>query len=203
MRSTGWRRPPTSIVWPDEMPPPYEELRRRVADADGLICLLTDRIDAALIEAAPRLRVIANVAVGYDNIDVAAAAARGIAVGNTPGVLTETTADLAFALILATRAARRRGGALRARRALAHVGPEPAARRTTSTARRSASSASGRSARPWRAAPRGFDMRVLYTSRSDAGRCHAPARARVPLDELLRESDFVSMHVPLTTTRAR
>ncbi|HXK34626.1 MAG TPA: NAD(P)-dependent oxidoreductase, partial [Dehalococcoidia bacterium] len=89
-------------VWPDELPPPYETLRERVADCDGLISLLTDRVDAPLIGAAPRLRVISNVAVGYDNIDVAAATGRRIPVGNTPGVLTETTADLAWALMLAT-----------------------------------------------------------------------------------------------------
>src|SRR5262245_31729408 len=87
--------------WTDDLPPLYEELTRRAAAADALICLLTDRIDAALIDACPRLRVISNVAVGYDNIDVPAATTRRIPVGNTPGVLTETTADLAFALILA------------------------------------------------------------------------------------------------------
>src|SRR5581483_7507029 len=88
-------------TWPDELPPPPEALRRAVADADGLLCMLTDRIDAALFEAAPRLRVVSNHAVGYDNIDVAAATQRRIPVGNTPGILTETTADLAFGLILA------------------------------------------------------------------------------------------------------
>ncbi len=94
-------------LWPGDLPPPYDELRRRTAPtggsagADALICLLTDRIDAPLIDASPRLRVISTVAVGYDNIDLAAATARVIPIGNTPGVLTETTADLAFALMLA------------------------------------------------------------------------------------------------------
>ena len=92
-------------IWPERMPPPYEELRRRTAEADGLLSMLTDRIDAELLDACPGLRAIANCAVGYDNVDVAAAAARGIPVGNTPDVLTDTTADLAFALLLA--AARR------------------------------------------------------------------------------------------------
>src|SRR5215472_16519299 len=89
-------------VWPEELPPPREALREKVASVDGLLCLLTDRIDAALLDAAPRLRVVSQMAVGYDNIDVAACTARGIPVGNTPGVLTETTADLAFALLMAT-----------------------------------------------------------------------------------------------------
>src|SRR5258705_6397726 len=87
------------------MPPTRAELEAGVAGAEGLLSLLTDRVDAALIDAAPRLRAIANYAVGYENIDLAAAAARGIAVGNTPDVLTGATADLTLALILA--AARR------------------------------------------------------------------------------------------------
>ena len=74
-------------------PLPPEELRRAVADADALICLLTDRIDEGLLSAAPRLVIVANVAVGFDNIDVSAATQRGVAVSNTPGVLTEASAD--------------------------------------------------------------------------------------------------------------
>ena len=84
---------------------PPEELAERLADREGILCQLTDRMDAALLAKAPSLRVIANVAVGYDNIDVACATRLGILVTNTPGVLTETTADFAFALLLA--AARR------------------------------------------------------------------------------------------------
>jgi glyoxylate reductase len=92
-------------VWPGDLPPTPAELRAGAADADGLLCLLTDRIDAALLGAAPRLRAIANYAVGTDNVDLDATRARGIPVGVTPDVLTEATADLAFALMLA--AARR------------------------------------------------------------------------------------------------
>jgi glyoxylate reductase len=92
-------------VWPERTPPVPEELSAHAARAEGLLCLLTDRIDDTLLDAAPSLRVISNLAVGADNIDLAAARARGIPVGYTPGVLTETTADLAFALLLA--AARR------------------------------------------------------------------------------------------------
>src|SRR5437588_5960660 len=88
-------------VWPERLPPPYEELSARAAGVDGLLTHLTDRADAALIEHCPHLRAISNYAVGYDNIDLDAATARGIAVGNTPDVLTEATADLTFTLLLA------------------------------------------------------------------------------------------------------
>ncbi|HEX6868656.1 MAG TPA: hypothetical protein VF119_07610, partial [Candidatus Limnocylindrales bacterium] len=93
-------------LWEDELPPPRDELLRRVAGVDGVLTLLTDRVDDEFLDAAgPGLRVVSNYAVGFDNIDVAACARRGIPVGNTPGVLTETTADLAWALLMA--AARR------------------------------------------------------------------------------------------------
>ena len=88
-------------VWPDRLPPSAEEFAARAAEADGLLTLLTEKVDAALLERCPRLRAIANYAVGYDNIDLAATAARGIPVGNTPDVLTDATADLTFALLLA------------------------------------------------------------------------------------------------------
>src|SRR5579875_1484665 len=94
-----------TTVWPEQLPPSYERLREQAAETDALLTLLTDRVDAELLAAAPKLRVIANYAVGYDNIDVDAATARGIPVGNTPDALTEATADLAFALLMA--AARR------------------------------------------------------------------------------------------------
>jgi glyoxylate reductase len=89
-------------LWSGGMPPHPTELRERVAEAEGLLCLLTDRVDRALLDVAPSLRAIANYAVGSDNIDLEATAERGIPVGVTPGVLTAATADLAFALLLAT-----------------------------------------------------------------------------------------------------
>jgi len=92
-------------VWPEELPPPYEVLLEKVRDAEGLVTLLSDKIDAALMDAAAKLKVISNMAVGYDNISIAEATKRHIVVANTPGVLTETTADFAFALLMA--AARR------------------------------------------------------------------------------------------------
>src|SRR5262245_61597655 len=93
-------------IWQEEMPPPRDELLKKVAGVSGILSLVTDRIDVDVLEAAgPRLKVVSNYAVGFDNIDVDACTRRSVAVGNTPGVLTETTADLAFALLMA--AARR------------------------------------------------------------------------------------------------
>ena len=93
-------------IWPDELPPPRDDLLRAIAACEGVLTLLTDRVDAEFFErAGPQLKVISNYAVGFDNVDVPEATRRGIPVGNTPGVLTETTADLAFALLMA--AARR------------------------------------------------------------------------------------------------
>jgi glyoxylate reductase len=88
-------------VWPGDMPPPRANLLEGVAEAEGLLSLLVDKVDPELLEAAPKLRAVANYAIGFDNIDVEAAAARGVQVGNTPDVLTDATADLAWALMLA------------------------------------------------------------------------------------------------------
>src|SRR2546425_10486053 len=87
-------------VWPEQLPPPPDVLCQKVAGCDGLVSLLTDRIDANLLDAAPRLKVVSNYAVGFNNIDVPACTARGICVGNTPGVLTDATADMAFCLLI-------------------------------------------------------------------------------------------------------
>ncbi|HEY8845114.1 MAG TPA: hypothetical protein VIM24_00510, partial [Candidatus Limnocylindrales bacterium] len=93
-------------IWEDELPPPRAALLEAVAGCDGVVTLLTDRVDNEFLDAAGSgLKVVSNYAVGFDNVDVPACTARGVAVGNTPGVLTETTADLAFALLMA--AARR------------------------------------------------------------------------------------------------
>jgi glyoxylate reductase len=176
---------------------PPERLHKKLQHAHGVVCQLTDRLDAAALAAAPHLRAIAQIAVGYDNIDVAAATARRIAVTNTPGVLTEATADLTFALLLATArrlpAAERflqRGewqrwdidlwcGADVHGRTLGLVG---FGRIGQAVARRA----------------QGFGMRVLYSSRHRAEPAvEAELRAQhVPLDLLLAQSDFVSLHVP-------
>jgi glyoxylate reductase len=171
-------------TWPERLPPPPERLRELVAGADGLLCLLTDRIDGPVLDAAPGLRVISNLAVGTDNVDLAAAAERGIPVGNTPDVLTDATADLAFALLLAS--ARRLPEAAAAIPAGDWVTWEPArwlgtevsgatlgivgmGRIGTAVARRAA----------------GFGMEVLAASETG-------------LDVMLERADFVSLHCPLT-----
>jgi len=174
-------------LWPEREGPPPGELRRLIADAEGLLSMLTDRIDAALLDVAPHLRAIANYAVGYDNIDVAAATARGIPVGNTPDVLTEATADLAFALLLA--AARGLFGAAAAVRAGEWTTWEPAA-----YLGREVHGATlgiigrGRIGRAVARRAHGFGMTVLFAGRD----------GDIPLLEVLHRSDFVSIHCPLT-----
>lgn len=179
------------------------ELISRLQGKEWLLCLLTDRIDADVIAAAARLKGIANCAAGYDNIDVGAATEKGVLVSNTPGVLTETTADLAWALILAvarripeadrfTRAGLFEGwginlmlGADVHGKTLGIVG---AGRIGTAVALRA----------------RGFGMKVLYCSpKPNAAIERELGAARVDLESLLRESDFVSLHVPLTPETRR
>ena len=189
----------TVDVWEGDQPPPPAELTRRAEGCDGLLTMLTERVDGALLDAASNVRVVANMAVGYDNIDVEAATERGVLVTNTPGVLTETTADMAFSLLLA--ASRRLAEGERAVRTgewgpwhptwlLGHevhgatlgvVGP---GRIGAAVARRA----------------QGFGMRVLYH-----GRREAPGfpGERATFDELLERSDFVSVHVPLSPETER
>jgi glyoxylate reductase len=190
-------------VWPGELPPPREALLEKVADADGLLCLLTDRIDAELLDRAPRLRVVSQMAVGYDNIDVAACAARGIRVGNTPGVLAETTADLAFALLMA--AARRipeserflRAGQWQTWSPMDLTGPDIHHATLGIVGLGQIGYEMARRAR-------GFDMRILYTNRTPNEAAERDFGAeRVDLDTLLAESDFASLHTPLTPETRR
>ena len=186
-------------VWPLENPPPPEELKRRAADAQGLVTTILDRVDKDLLDSCTQIKVVSQMAVGVDNIDVAALTNRGIPLGYTPGVLSKATADLAFALLLA--AARRVaetdkwvregnwklafhpmwwlgadvGGSTIGIVGMGQIGLETAKR------------------------ARGFDMRVLYSTRSrkpDLEREHGLEYADMPT--LLQESDFISLHVPLT-----
>ncbi len=178
-----------TTIWPGELPPTPEELREQLTAAgpEALICTVSDRIDAQTLDAAPRLRAIGNYAVGYDNIDVAAAAERGIAVGNTPDVLTDATADLAFALLLA--AARRLPEGIARVRDGEWVSWEPS--RDLGTAVKGATLGIVGGGRIGAAVARratGFEMTVLVHSRSTG----------LSLEELLKQSDFVSLHCPLT-----
>jgi glyoxylate reductase len=175
-------------VWPEQMPPGRDELLARAPELEGLLSLLTDPVDAELIEAAPRLRAISNYAVGVDNVDLEAAAARGIPVGNTPDVLTDTTADLAVALMLGISRHLVEGDAYVRRGEwrtwetgllLGHdlhgstVGIVGFGRIGQAVARRL----------------EGFGCEILQTSRSGG----------VGLEELLDRSDFVTLHSPLTS----
>ncbi len=184
-------------VWPRATPPPYAQLKRRARDADALLTMVTDRVDAALIAVAPKLRVISNLAVGLDNIDIAAATAAGIAVGHTPGVLTEATADLAFALLMA--AARRIAEGDREVRAGKWRTWGPAVLLGHDVFGATLGILGwGKIGRAMAHRGRGFDMRVLYASRSSEYGGLVAGAMRVSMTRLLRESDFVSLHVPLT-----
>src|SRR5205823_3089483 len=185
-------------VWTDPLPPPAEVLRQKVTACDGLVSLLTDRVDAPLLEQAPRLKVVSNFAVGFNNIDVAAATARGIAVGNTPGVLTDATADMAFCLLIA--AARRvveghqytLSGRWKTWEPLGHLGQDLAGRTLGIVGMGRIGYALARRCRG------GWDMRVLYHDVYANAQAEKDFGARqVDLDTLLEESDFVSLHADL------
>lgn len=181
----------------EDRSPTRAELIAAIADADILLCLLTETIDAEILAAAPKCKLVANMAVGYNNIDVAEATRRGMIVTNTPGVLTEATADLTWALILASarrvvegdeemRAGRFHGwgpfymlGVDVFGKTLGLVGP---GRIAQATARRAV----------------GFRMNLLYHGRKNSPEIEELGAKHVELDELLRESDFVSLHTPLT-----
>ena len=186
-------------LWPNELPPARDELLQHVRGMDGLLSLLTDKIDGEVMdEAGPQLKVISNLAVGFDNIDVNAATARKIPVGNTPDVLTDATADFAFALMMAV--ARR---ILEAERYVhegkwktwgpmtllgvdlkgATLGLIGFGRIGQAMARRAA----------------GFDMRVIYYDPSETKPDAEFKARRVDFETLLKESDFISLHTPLTS----
>jgi glyoxylate reductase len=174
-------------VWPERLPPDRAELLAAVADAEGLLSLLTDRVDVALLAAAPKLRAVANYAVGVDNIDLGATAARRIPVGNTPDVLTDATADLAFALLLA--AARKIPPAIDAARSGDWVTWEPGEHLGASVHGATIGIIGfGRIGRAVAARAAGFEMTVLSHSASGG----------IALPELLERSDFLSLHCPLT-----
>lgn len=186
-------------LWPDEAPPSKEEIIRRIKDKQALVSLLTDPIDEEVINSAPNLRIIAQYAVGFDNIDLKAATKRGIYVTNTPEVLTETTADFAFALMLAV--ARRvveadkyvRNGKWKvAWHPLMMLGEDVHGRTLGIVGLGRIGSAVARRAK-------GFDMKILYYDvirREDLER--ELGIKYVDLETLLRESDFVTIHTPLT-----
>jgi len=181
----------------DEIPPPREVLLREVAEIQGLVSLLTDRIDAELLDRGPHLRVVANVAVGFDNVEVPAATQRGVVVTNTPGVLTETVADFTMALLLGT--ARRlveadkytRANRWRSWELMLFLGQDIHGATLGLVGLGRIGAAVARRAH-------GFGMRILYHDvirREDLEQ--ELGIAYRPFEEVLREADFVSIHVPL------
>jgi glyoxylate reductase len=175
-----------------DSPIPRDELLRGVQGAQALLCMLTDRVDGEVMDAGP-LRVVSNVAVGVDNIDLAAARARGVRVTNTPGVLTDATADLAMALLLAVARRVPEGDAMVRRGAFNGWGPmmmvgADLAGQTLGIV------GPGRIGSAVAQRARAFDMEIIISARSE----HPDVGPRVEIDELLRRSDFVSLHCPLT-----
>jgi glyoxylate reductase len=185
-------------VWQAEMPPSRNELLQHVRGLDGLLCLLTDKIDGEVMdEAGPQLKVISNLAVGFDNIDIQIATARKIPVGNTPNVLTDATADFAFALMMAV--------ARRIPEAERYVqegkwktwGPMTLLGVDLNGATLGLVGF-GRIGRAMARRATGFDMRVIYYDPNEQESDSAIKATKVDFETLLRESDFISLHTPLT-----
>jgi len=186
---------PTPEVWTHDLPPTREQLLEKVRGVDGLLCLLTERIDAELMDAiGSQVKVISSMSVGVDHVDLAEATRRGIPIGNTPGVLTDATADQAFTLLLA--AARRITEAERYVRSGKWVTWSPSLLLGADLAGATLGIVGfGRIGQAVAKRAQGFDMRVIYHDPTAEPAYNAE---HVDLDTLLRESDFVSIHVPLT-----
>lgn len=188
-------------IWPEQLPPSADVLRTKIANCDGLLSLLTERIDGPLLDAAPKLKVVSNYAVGFNNIDIPACTQRGICVGNTPGVLTDATADMAFALLIS--AARRivdghqyaAAGQWKTWEPLGHIGQDLAGKTIGIVGMGRIGYAMAKRCHG------GWGMKILYHD------LHANAQAekdlgarRVDFDTLLAESDFISAHANLDET---
>jgi len=184
--------------WTKQERPPREEVVQRVKDKEGLICLLTEKVNEDLLGAAPKLRIAANVAVGFDNIDVAACTKRGVAATNTPGVLDETTADCAWTLLMAVARRLSEGEALARSGNWKNwdldqlVGADVWGKMLGIVG-------FGRIGRAVARRASGFQMKVIYT---DAVRAPEEAEKELKaefreMNALLAESDFISVHVPL------
>jgi glyoxylate reductase len=185
-------------VWPEQLPPSYDLIREKIKDCDGLVSLLTDKIDGHLLDAAPRLKVVSNFAVGFNNIDVPAATERGVAIGNTPGVLTDATADMGMVLLLA--ASRRlvesvddaKGGRWKTWEPVGWLGQDLAGRTIGIVGMGRIGYAFAKRCRF------GWDMKVLYSDVYQNKIAENDFGARkVELETLLKESDFVSVHTDL------
>jgi glyoxylate reductase len=198
---SAWKEVATACeveIWDQEIPPSYETICQAIKDKTGLLCLLTDRIDSVLMDSAPQLKVISQCAVGFDNIDLTAATTRNIKVGNTPGVLTEATADFAFTLLLS--AARRvvegadyvRQGRWKTWGLTLLLGQDAWGATLGIVGFGRIGQAVARRAQ-------GFQMEILYTDVKRYPEAEKELGVRyVPLDELLQKSDFITIHTNLT-----
>ena len=187
----------TTEIWPRNLPPSREILLDKVEGIDGLYCLLTDRIDEALLDAAgPQLKVVSQMAVGVDNIDLEACTQRGIPVGHTPGVLTDATADFAVALLLATArqivvgADAVKAGRWQTWEPMGFTGPDIYGSTVGIVGL-------GRIGQAVTRRLAGFNVRLLYYSPHPRDEAAEFGATYVDLDTLLEESDFVTLHCPL------
>ncbi len=184
-------------IWQDEMPPVRDILLEKIKDKVGLLSLLTDKVDAALLDANPQLKVVSNMAVGFDNIDVRAATERGVPIGNTPGVLTESSADFAFALLMASARNIVQGADYVRAGRWKTWGPTLLLGADITDATLGIVGF-GRIGQAMAMRARGFNMRVLYNNRRRVPEAENFIGATfVDLDTLLAESDFVSVHTNL------
>ena len=185
-------------VWGEDRPMPRKDLLERIQNKDGLLCLLGDRVDGEVIDRSPGLKVIGNYAVGFDNIDIEHASRKGIPVINTPGVLTDATADLAFALLLASARRIAEGDRFIREGRFITWGPKLMLGKDVKGATLGVVGA-GKIGEAVLKRGRGFEMDLLYHSRSRKPKIEEELGAEYrELDELLRESDFVSLNCPLT-----
>ncbi len=186
-------------VWPEELPPPYGVLLEKARDAEGLLTLVSDKVDAALMDTAPKLKVISNMAVGYDNISVAEATKRHIAVSNTPEVLTETTADLTFALLMTVARRVVEADNYTRKGQWKTWGPKLLLGQDIHNATLGIIGL-GRIGAEIAKRGRGFNMKVLYYDeirRSEEEERQLSVEYIPDLAKLLSSADFVSVHVPL------
>ena len=183
-------------LWEGDLPPSRATLIKEIADVDGILCLLTDKIDGKVMDSAPNLKVISNFAVGYDNINIPSATERKLPVGNTPGVLTETSADFTFALLMS--AGRRivegekyiKAGKWQTWSPTMLLGQDIYGATLGIVGFGRIGQAVARRAR-------GFGMRILYHGGSNEAMAQELGAEKCDLDDLLRESDYVSLHSPL------
>jgi len=191
-------------VWQGQMPPPAEVLAAKTKECDGLLSLLTDKIDATFMDRCPKLKVVSNFAVGYNNVDVKAATEHGICVGNTPGVLTDATADMAFCLLIG--AARRLveghtyalSGAWKTWEPLGQIGMDLCGKTVGIVGMGRIGYGMAKRCRG------GWDMKVLYYDQHPNAEAEKNLGAvKVDLDTLLSESDFISVHTDLNQTTTK